>query len=176
MRPADEEDTPELKYVPQSGVSVDSGARVVAVSDTTTAVYVPTPKPIVNIVDETGATIREHAAAQAGVAERDDVASRRPDHLVDRRQPNGVLRQRNFSTSTRSRRRAPTFRLDPRPMMAGRLLVPVTGGYDVFDPDSGKRRPPHPGADDRRARTAVVPAVAGSTVLEQRGDELVALG
>ena len=60
-------------------------------------------------------------------------------------------------------------------MMAGRLLVPVTGGYDVFDPDSGKgdrhipvRRPPSP--------DPVVPAVAGSTVVEQRGDELVALG
>src|SRR6478735_6452436 len=41
LRPAEDEDTPELKYVAQSGVSVDSGAQVVAVSDTTTAVYVP---------------------------------------------------------------------------------------------------------------------------------------
>ncbi|HTI75987.1 MAG TPA: hypothetical protein VL634_13415, partial [Mycobacterium sp.] len=57
LRPADEEDTPDLKYVPQPGVADDSGARVVAVSDTTTAVYVPTPKPTVNIVDETGATV-----------------------------------------------------------------------------------------------------------------------
>src|SRR4029077_18418380 len=54
---ADEEDTPDLKYVPQPGVVDDSGARVIAVSDTTTAVYVPTPKPTVNIVDETGATV-----------------------------------------------------------------------------------------------------------------------
>jgi hypothetical protein len=53
--------------------------------------------------------------------------------------------------------------------------VPVTGGYDVFEPGSGKgdhhipvQRPP--------SDAAVVPAVAGSTVLEQRGDELVALG
>src|SRR5690349_6550290 len=45
LRPSDDEDTPELKYVTQSGVSVDSDAQVVAVSDTTTAVYVPTPKP-----------------------------------------------------------------------------------------------------------------------------------
>ena len=41
LRPADEEDTPNLKNVPQPGVVDDSGARVVAVSDTTTAVYVP---------------------------------------------------------------------------------------------------------------------------------------
>src|SRR6476619_6939955 len=57
LRPADEEDTPNQKYVPQPGVVDDSGARVVAVSDTTTAVYVPAPKPTVNIVDETGATV-----------------------------------------------------------------------------------------------------------------------
>jgi hypothetical protein len=65
--------------------------------------------------------------------------------------------------------------LGPATVMAGRLLVPVTGGYDVFDPGSGKGdrhiRVPRPPSD-----AAVVPAVAGSTVLEQRGDELVALG
>src|SRR4029450_3104517 len=57
LRPADEEDTPNLKFVPQPGVVDDSGARVVAVSDTMTAVYVPTPKPTLNVVDETGAAI-----------------------------------------------------------------------------------------------------------------------
>jgi hypothetical protein len=59
--------------------------------------------------------------------------------------------------------------------MAGRLLVPVTGGYDVFDPADGKGdrhiAVPRPPTTD-----PVVPAVAGSTVIEQRGDELVALG
>jgi hypothetical protein len=65
--------------------------------------------------------------------------------------------------------------LGPATMMAGRLLVPVTGGYDVFDPATGNgvehilvQRPP--------SSAAVVPAVAGSTILEQRGNELVALG
>jgi hypothetical protein len=55
------------------------------------------------------------------------------------------------------------------------LLVPVTGGYDMFDPATGNGvehipvgRPP--------SSAAVVPAVAGSTILEQRGNELVALG
>ena len=43
--------------MPQPGVTDESGAVVIAVSDTTTAVYVPTPKPVVNIVDETGATV-----------------------------------------------------------------------------------------------------------------------
>ncbi len=95
LRPADEEDTPELKYVPQSDVSVDSGARVVAVSDTTTAVYVPTPEPVVNIVDETGETIASTPLAKPASANCDGVPRRGLDHLVDGRQRNGVLRQRN---------------------------------------------------------------------------------
>ncbi len=66
LRPADEEDTPDLKYVPQTGVTDDSGARVVAVSDTTTAVYVPTPKPSLNIIDETGSTIASTCCCRAG--------------------------------------------------------------------------------------------------------------
>ena len=56
LRPAKEEDTPDLKYVPLHEVKENSGARVVAVSETTTAVYVPTPRPSVMVIDETGAT------------------------------------------------------------------------------------------------------------------------
>ena len=62
--------------MPQPGVVDDSGACVIAVSDTTTAVYVPTPKPTVNIVDETGATVASTPGAQAAVTERDHVAGR----------------------------------------------------------------------------------------------------
>ena len=76
LRPAEEEDTPDLKYVPQPGVVDDSGARVVAVSDTTTAVYVPTPKPTVEHRRRDRRDRRQHAAAQAAVTERDDVPSR----------------------------------------------------------------------------------------------------
>ncbi|PRC47974.1 hypothetical protein C6A85_82200, partial [Mycobacterium sp. ITM-2017-0098] len=54
LRPSDEEDTPELKYVPQKGVPDGAGARVVAVTDTYTALYVPTPKPRLDIIDDTG--------------------------------------------------------------------------------------------------------------------------
>ena len=76
LRPADDEDTPELKYVPQPGVSGDSDARVVAVSDTTTAVYVPTPEADREHRRRDRRDDREHTAAQAAVAERDDVAGR----------------------------------------------------------------------------------------------------
>jgi hypothetical protein len=63
----------------------------------------------------------------------------------------------------------------PATMYAGKLLVPVTTGYDVFNPETGVgeshiplSRPP--------SQAPVVPAVAGTTLLEQRGGALVALG
>jgi hypothetical protein len=174
LRPADEEDTPELKYVPQPGVTDESGARVIAVSETTTAVYVPTPKPTVNIVDETGATVASTLLTKAPSA--DATMSRAGDLItwwtgedVMVFSANGL---RYKYTVTASGRNAP---VGPATVMAGRLLVPVTDGYDVFDPASGKgeRHIPVPRAP---GSGAVVPAVAGSTLLEQRGDELVALG
>jgi hypothetical protein len=59
--------------------------------------------------------------------------------------------------------------------MAGRLLVPVSDGYDVFDPVTGAGER-HIALVRQPSPLPVVPAVAGSTLLEQRGDELVALG
>ena len=41
---------------------------MIAVSETTTAVYVPSPKPSVMVIDETGETTASTAAAQAAVA------------------------------------------------------------------------------------------------------------
>lgn len=174
LRPADEEDQPDLKYVPQEGVAADSGARVVAVSDTTTAVYVPTPKPTVNIVDETGSTIAsmplskppsEHATmSRAG----DLITWWTGDSLMVF-SANGLRYKYTVAPSGRN------IPLGPATIMAGRLLVPVTGGYDVFDPETG-RGDHHIPVERPQSSAAVVPAVAGSTVLEKRGDELVALG
>ncbi|MFI5509636.1 hypothetical protein ACIA48_19380 [Mycobacterium sp. NPDC051804] len=174
LRPADDEDTPELKYVTQSGVSADSDAQVVAVSDTTTAVYVPTPKPVVNIVDETGATIAstplpKPAAANATMSRAGDLITWWTGDSVMVFSAKGLQYKYTVSPA------GANIPLGPATEMAGRLLVPVTGGYDVFDANSGKgdRHIPVP----RPPNSApVVPAVAGSTVVEQRGDELVALG
>lgn len=174
LRPADDEDTPELKYVPQSGVSADSGAQVVAVSDTTTAVYVPTPKPVVNIVDETGATIAstplpKPATPNATMNRAGDLFTWWTGDSVMVFSAKGLQYKYTVSPA------GANIPLGPATVMAGKLLVPVTGGYDVFDADSGKGDrhipvPRPPSADP------VVPAVAGSTVVEQRGGELVALG
>jgi hypothetical protein len=174
LRPASEEDTPDTKYVAQPGVGTDSGARVVAVSETTTAVYVPTPKPTVNIVDETGATVASTlmprpASSNATMSRAGDVITWWTGDSVMVFSANGLRYRYTVSPS------GANLPLGPATMMAGRLVVPVSDGYDVFDPVSGKgeqhivlHRPP--------MSTAVVPAVAGSTIIEQRGAELVALG
>ena len=174
LKPADEEDTPNLKYVPQPGVRDDSGARVVAVSDTTTAVYVPTPNPTVNVVDETGATVASTLVAKppspnATMSRAGDLITWWTGDSLMVFSANGLRYRYTVSPS------GDNMPLGPGTMMAGRLLVPVTGGYDVFDPATGTgvehiplQRPP--------SSAAVVPAVAGSTIIEQRGDQLVALG
>ena len=80
LRPADEEDTPDLKYVPVKDVADGTGARVVAVSGTTTtALYVPTPRPRVAI-DETGSTIAHLPRPRRTVAGRR--RTRAPGDLV----------------------------------------------------------------------------------------------
>jgi hypothetical protein len=174
LKPADEEDTPNLKYVPQPGVRDDSGARVVAVSDTTTAVYLPTPNPTVNIVDETGTTVASTLVAKppspnATMSRAGDLITWWTGDSVMVFSADGLRYRYTVSPS------GDNMPLGPGTMMAGRLLVPVTGGYDVFDPATGVgvehiplQRPAN--------SAAVVPAVAGSTIIEQRGDQLVALG
>lgn len=173
LRPSDEEDTPELKYVQQKGVTDGSGARVVAVSDTTTALYVPTPKPRLDIVDETGATIDSTVVPAAPSS---DATMSRVGDLITWWTGDALM---VFSATNLQYRytvaaKGANAPVGPATLMAGRLLVPVTSGYDVFDPATG--------AGDRHIalqRPAVdgpvVPAVAGSMLLEQRGDEIVGL-
>jgi hypothetical protein len=174
LRPAEEEDTPELKYVPQPGITHESGARVVAVSETTTAVYVPTPQPMVNIVDETGATVAstlltKPPSPDATMSRAGDLITWWTGEDVMVFAANGL---RYKYTVTPVGGNVP---LGPATVMAGRLLVPVSDGYDVFDPVSGTGER-HIPLGRPRSSGPVVPAVAGSTLLEQRGDTVVALG
>ncbi|MGV0791593.1 Rv3212 family protein [Mycolicibacterium sp. XJ1819] len=174
LRPSDEEDTPELRYVPLADVTEESGARVVAVSDTTTAVYVPTPAPTVNIVDETGETIASTPLPRpptpaATVSRAGDLITWWTGYSVLVFDANGIRYKYSIAPSGTDKP------LGPATIMAGRLLVPVTGGYDVFDADTG-RGDHHIPVARPQVSGAVVPAVAGATVLEQRGDEVVALG
>lgn len=174
LRPSDEEDTPELKYVQQKGVPDGSGARVVAVTDTTTAVYVSTPNPRVDIIDETGSTIASTVVTKPPVPE---ATVSRPADLITWWTGDSVMvfSANNLQykyTVAASGDNAP---VGPATIMAGRLMVPVSSGYDVFDPATGAGVR-HIPVQRPAVKGPVVPAVAGSMLLEQRGDELVALG
>ena len=173
LRPSDEEDTPELKYVQQKGVADGTGARVVAVTDTYTALYVPTPRPRLDIIDDTGAVT--DSTVVAGPPSDDATMSRAGDLITwwtgDALMVFDADTLQYKYTVARSGTDAP---VGPATVMAGQLMVPVTSGYDVFDPATGTgdrhiavARPPVDGP--------VVPAVAGTMLLEQRGYELVAL-
>ncbi|MCV7150541.1 Rv3212 family protein [Mycolicibacterium pyrenivorans] len=174
LRPSDEEDTPELKYVQQTGVSGGSDARVVAVTDTTTAVYIPTPKPRVDIVDETGSviasTVVPRAPAPEATASRvgDLVTWWTGDSLM-------VFSANNLQYKYTVAAAGDNAPVGPAAIMAGRLMVPVSSGYDVFDPATGVGDR-HIPVQRPAVNGPVVPGVAGSVLLEQRGDELVALG
>ncbi|BBX35573.1 hypothetical protein MMAG44476_00380 [Mycolicibacterium mageritense DSM 44476 = CIP 104973] len=174
LRPADEEDTPDVRNVDLPGVTDDSGAQVIAVTDTTTAVYVPTPKPTVNVIDETGTTVAstllpKPAAPQSIATKTGDLVTWWTGDSVLVFDASGLRYKYTVAPA------GPHLPVGPGTVMAGRLLVPVNDGYDVFDPATGKgerhiplSRPP--------SVSPVVPTPAGSTLLEQRGTELVALG
>ena len=174
LKPAKEEDTPDVKYVPQPGVTDDSGARVVAVSETTTAVYVPTPRPMLNVIDETGATmaslpVPKPPVPQATMSRAGDLITWWTGDSVMVFSAAGLRYKYTVAAA------GPDMPAGPAAMMAGRLIIPVTAGIGVYDPATGAneryipvQRPP--------GQAAVVPAVTGSTLLEQRGDTVVALG
>ncbi|MCX8562537.1 PQQ-binding-like beta-propeller repeat protein [Mycolicibacterium mucogenicum] len=174
LKAAKEEDQPDVKRVALPGVGVDSDAQVIAVSETKAAIYVPTPQPCVNIIDETGNTIAStllpHPPTPVTATTRvGDVVTWYTGDSVLVFDANGL---RYKYTVSAQGGQAP---IGPATMLAGHLLVPVTSGYDTFDAQSGAgqthialARPP--------VNTAVIPALAGSVLLEQRGSQLVALG
>lgn len=183
LRPGKDDDEPRQQIVAEPGVRPDSGARVVAVSENNTAVYLPSPQPRLDVVDETGATVsstllpkppsRSAVAAQAG----DLVTWWTGDALMVFEASTLVLRY----TIAAGKATAP---LGPAAMMAGKLLVPVTDAIGVYDPVTGaderyipvQRASGSPPRGGEAGAQAVVPAVSGSWVFEQRGDTLVALG
>lgn len=174
LRPAKEEDEPEQRYVPEPGVSAGSGARVLTVSDTTTAVYLPSPKPRVDVIDETGTTV---ASTLLPNAASPSAAVSRPGNLVSWWTGDAVLVFDAAKLTYRYTIAAvgTAVPLGPAAMMAGRLLVPVTGGLGVYDPVNGANERYLP-VSWPPAKSAVIPAVSGSRVFEQRGDIVVALG
>ena len=174
LRPADEEDSPDVRTVEFRDVTDDSGAQVIAVSGTTTAVYLPTPEPKVDVIDENGATIASTLLPKPAVPQS---TTTKTGDLVTWWTGDSVLvfdaSKLHYSyTVTPSGSHMP---VGPGTVMAGKLLVPVNDGYDVFDPATGTGER-HIALARAASVLPVVPAPAGSTLLEQHGAELVALG
>jgi hypothetical protein len=174
LKPAKEEDQPDIKRVSQPGVSVDSDSQVIAVSDTKVAIYVPTPRPAVNVINETGSTVTSTllprpATPVTAVTQAGNLVTWYTGDSVVVLDAEGL---RYKYTVSPSGNQAP---IGPATVMAGQLLVPVTGGYDTFDAQSGAPRM-HIALARQPVNNAVIPAVAGSTIVEQRGGQLVALG
>lgn len=178
LRPGKEDDEPQQHPVAEPGIRAGSGARVLAVRETSTAVYVPSPQPKVEVIDETGTTVSStllpKAPSNPGVVSQAGslVTWWTGDTVMVFDAMNLTLRYTIAAGDT-------TTPLGPGTMMAGQLLVPVTGAIGVYDPVSGANtryipvdRPPNTLAPGR----AVVPAVLGAIVIEQRGDTVVALG
>lgn len=178
LRPGKDDDEPQQHIVAEPGIAPDSGARVLAVRDAATAVYLPAPQPRVDVIDETGATVAstllpKPPSRSAAVSHAGSLMTWWTGDSLMVFDVNTLALRYTIAAGDK------TAPLGPGVMMAGRLLVPVTGAIGVYDPLSGAGEryipvdratsPPPPGAP-------VIPAVSGSRVFEQRGDTVVALG
>ncbi|OBF84544.1 hypothetical protein A5791_24145 [Mycobacterium sp. 852002-51163_SCH5372311] len=174
LRPGKDDDEPQQHLVTEPGIRPGSGARVLAVSDTNTAVYLPLPQPRVDIIDETGATVastllpKPPSSSAVASPAGNLVTWWTGDSLMVFETGKLSLRYTIASGETATP-------LGPGAMMAGQLLVPITGGLGIYDPLSGENTSFIP-VSRQPSTSAVVPAVSGSRVFEQRGDTVVALG
>jgi hypothetical protein len=173
LKVAKEDVEPEQKYVQQPDLTADSGAKVLAVADVRTAVYLPTPKPRIVVYDDAGQEISNNELPKPVGA---DMAVSHPGNLVTVWTGDSVWVLDGSSLAFRYTIAAAAARpLGPGAMMAGRLLVPVTGGIAVYTPDNGTFERMIP-VDRGDAAAPIVPGVIGTTVVEQRGKSVVALG
>jgi hypothetical protein len=173
LRPGKEEDEPQQHFVAEPGIGANSGARVLTVWESNTAVYLPLPQPRVDVIDEMGTTV---ASALLPKAPSNSTVSQ-AGNLVTWWTGDSVLVFEASSLTLRYTIAAGerTVPLGPGTMMAGKLLIPVTGAIGVYDPVTGANERYIP-VDRAPSTHAVVPAVAGSRVFEQRGNTVVALG
>jgi hypothetical protein len=174
LRPGKEDDEPQQQVVAEPGIGPDSGARVLIVWDNKTAVYLPSPQPRVEIVDDTGTTVSstllpKPASGSAAVSQTGNLVTWwTGDSVMVFEATNLTLRYTIAAGET-------TAPLGPGVMMAGRLLLPVTGAIGVYDPVSGSAER-YITVNRAPSSSAVIPSVSGSRMFEQRGDTVVALG
>jgi hypothetical protein len=173
LKVSKEDVQPEVKYVQQPGVTAASGAKVLTVSDLRTAMYLPVPQPRIVVYDETGQEVSSNLVAAPTVP---DVRVSRAGNLVTVWTGDRVAVLDGTTLAFRyTIAAAAQVPLGPGEMMAGRLLVPVTGGIGVYEPNTGTFERVIP-FDRGKTAGPIVTGVIGSTVVEQRGNTVVALG
>lgn len=176
LKPGKEEDEPDSKNVPLPGVAADAEARVLAVAGTTTAVYLPTPGPRVVVYDDTGTTVSETPVrASPALAGPAPAVTRAGDLITWWTGTAVMVFDRKLDYRYTLDATGPLAPLGPATMMADQLLVPVADGLAVYNPANGAQvrviALTHP-----EGTGAVLPAVSGSMVIEQRGAALVGFG
>ena len=173
LKVSKEDVEPEEKYVQQPGLAPDAGAKVIAVSDLRTAVYLPIPNPRVAVYDETGQETASTPLPRPPVA---DMSVSRAGDMITVWTGDSVAVLDGSSLAFRyTIAPGSAVPLGPGDMMADRLLVPVTGGIGVYEPKTGAFERIIP-VDRGNVTGPVVLVVVGTTVVEQRGDTVVALG
>ena len=85
LRPGKDDDEPQQHLVAEPGIRAGSGARVLAVSETNTAVYLPSPQPRVDVIDETGTTVASTLLPKPPSSSAVATQTGQPGDLVDRR-------------------------------------------------------------------------------------------
>jgi hypothetical protein len=174
LRPAKEEDEPDQHNVAEPGIGVDSGAKILTVSETRTAVYLPAPQPRVVVIDETGTTVGTTLLPEPPLTSN---VVTRSSNLITWWTGHRVM---VFDTANLTYRYAigpagSSAPVGPATLLAGKLMVPVTDGIAVCDPVTGVGEgflPVHRAPGD----APVIPLATGAQLLEQRGHTLVALG
>jgi hypothetical protein len=176
LKPAKEEDEPDTKHVALPGVAADAEARVLAVAGTTTAVYLPSPRPEVAVWDDTGTKLSDTPLDTPPVFDGPAPAVTRAGDLITWWTGSTVMVFDNklayrFTISGDG----PLAPVGPATMMAGELLVPVAGGLAVYTTNDAVRERVIP-LTHPEGTGAVMPAVWGPMVIEHRGGRLAAYG
>jgi len=170
--PKDNQEPQEAGSTLLTGPGADtSGARLIAASGDRTAVYLPAG-PIsearIAVVDGEGTEIASHPATTPVT---DGATAARNGSVFTWWTGTELIA---LSTSELAPKWTMTGALGPGAIMAGSLLVPVPGAIAVLDPATGTERARIPVTRDSDAGP-IATSVLGDIVLEQRGDEVVAL-
>ena len=176
LKPAKEEDEPDIKHVDLPGVGIDAEARVLAVAGTTTAVYLPIPRPQVVVYDDTGTTVSKTPVPAPPMLTGPAPAVTHAGDVITWWTGSAVMVfDKKLAYRFTITGDGPLAPVGPATMMAGRLLVPVADGLAVDNAGDGARERvialAHPAGTG-----AVLPAIIGEMVIEQRDGLVAAYG